>query len=362
MTLTLLAGFANMGLGASNTTQSGRAAPVSLAAFSCSKSFMGQMGYLARIPAWLCTCLNICPTFTPFKSVVVAFKNSQRSIKMPTSISNVAFHGANLPLVSINNKPHFAVKPICDGIGLTWQGQLERIKRNPVLSPTISVTLTVGEDGKQREMICLPLGYLNGWLLGVNANRVKPEIRQKLIQYQMECYDVLYQHFMPKVAQQYPNTINTEQQYEIRQAVNNYAYHTGQHHQTIYNRLHIKFKIPKYQDLPAARFKEAMLFLDANHPQKNILQVDIDLSALPRDNNEVIKALVEFNAFSGRKEVTLLNRYTQVVDPCNKDQVTNLLQTIGGELYPAALDVVIGYFKGIERLYHGKVCRSFGNN
>ena len=37
---------------------------------------------------------------------------------------------------------------------------------------------------------------LNGWLFGVDANRVKDEIRPKLIRYQEECFDVLHQHFM----------------------------------------------------------------------------------------------------------------------------------------------------------------------
>ena len=34
--------------------------------------------------------------------------------------------------------------------------------------------------------------------MGVDANKVKPEIKDTLVKYQLECYDVLYQHFMPK--------------------------------------------------------------------------------------------------------------------------------------------------------------------
>lgn len=40
-------------------------------------------------------------------------------------------------------------------------------------------------------MICLPLDYMCGWLFGSNADRVKPEVRGRLIRYQRECYAVL---------------------------------------------------------------------------------------------------------------------------------------------------------------------------
>jgi hypothetical protein len=46
-----------------------------------------------------------------------------------------------------------------------------------------------------QEMTCLPLDYLNGWLFGVNANRVKPEVRERVIRYQKECYRVLADAF-----------------------------------------------------------------------------------------------------------------------------------------------------------------------
>ncbi len=44
-------------------------------------------------------------------------------------------------------------------------------------------------------MLCIPLDYLNGWLFGVNASRVKADVREKLIAYQRDCYRVLARHF-----------------------------------------------------------------------------------------------------------------------------------------------------------------------
>ena len=320
MVLTLQNSFANMGVGAENTLVSGRAAPVSLAAFLCSKSFMGQMGLSypqgrslsVRTPAWLTTCFQHLSHPTLLKKNVVDIKNSVRSIQMSTSISTVAFHGANLTLVSIDSKPYAAIKSICDAIGLAWNAQFERIKRDAVLSSVIRVTRTTGSDGKKYEMLCLPLGYLNGWLLGVNANRVKPEIRQKLIQYQMECYDVLYQHFMPKVAKQSPNTINTQQQYWIKKAVSDLAYHSGRHHQSIYKQLYDVFQIPEYRDLPASRFDEAMLFLQSG-------------------------------GFS--------NRQISIIDTNSESQVIQFITMLDRKYYPAIVDLVIQHFKNVEKNY-----------
>jgi hypothetical protein len=91
------------------------------------------------------------------------------------------------------------VRPICDYLGLSWSGQRERINRDPVLSDAVRfvrVTRTNSQGGNPN-VLALPLDYLNGWLFGVNANRVKEEIRDNLIRYQRECYRVLADAFLP---------------------------------------------------------------------------------------------------------------------------------------------------------------------
>ena len=58
----------------------------------------------------------------------------------------------------------------------------------------------VAEDGKKREMTCLPIEVLNGWLMGVDENRVKPEIKDTLVMYQKECYKALYDYWHNGIA------------------------------------------------------------------------------------------------------------------------------------------------------------------
>ena len=87
------------------------------------------------------------------------------------------------------------IRPICENMGLSWSAQYERINRDPVLvdfSASVRVTRT---EGAPRDLLCLPLKYLPGWLFGVSANRVKPELRERVVRYQRECYDVLAEAF-----------------------------------------------------------------------------------------------------------------------------------------------------------------------
>ena len=177
-----------------------------------------------------------------------------------TKLETIQFHNQQLIVLNYQNKPYVAMKPVCENIGLNWAAQFKRIQRHHVLSQGV-VMMTIPSKSGAQEYICLPISMINGWLFGIETSRVKPEIRATLEQYQLECFDVLYNHFMPKVAQQYPNTISLEQQQQIKQAVNERSFRTGEHYQAIYTKLYEQFKIPRYQDLPASKFDEAIKWL-----------------------------------------------------------------------------------------------------
>lgn len=116
------------------------------------------------------------------------------------ALSTVNFHGNPLTVITTNDGQQLvAMKPIVEAIGLDWRSQLQRIKRQPVLSQAV-VMITTPSAGGEQQTNCLPLGYLNGWLFGVDVSRVREEIREKLIQYQRECYQALYDYWNKGVA------------------------------------------------------------------------------------------------------------------------------------------------------------------
>lgn len=113
----------------------------------------------------------------------------------------IKFDTASIEVAVFDGKPWVALKPICDALGLDWPTQRVTIKNDPVLSSTVGEFPTVAADGKPREMISLPLDFLNGWLFKINANRYKGERRALIIKYQKECYRVLARHFLGAATQ-----------------------------------------------------------------------------------------------------------------------------------------------------------------
>ena len=98
-------------------------------------------------------------------------------------------------LVIENGEKRVAIRPICDALGISMQGQLNKLKVDPILSSTIKPSFTVGADGKEREMVTIPFKYVFGWLFRIDSRNVKEAARETILKYQIECYDVLYNHF-----------------------------------------------------------------------------------------------------------------------------------------------------------------------
>jgi hypothetical protein len=69
------------------------------------------------------------------------------------------------------------------------------------------------------------------------------------------------------------------QQQQIKQAVNERSYRTGEHYQAIYTKLYEQFKIPRYQDLPASKFDEAIKWLGGVHSRSGLSDEDLYILA-----------------------------------------------------------------------------------
>ncbi|OOL39167.1 phage antirepressor N-terminal domain-containing protein [Pseudomonas sp. FSL W5-0299] len=112
---------------------------------------------------------------------------------MNAQLMPVPFHGDTVVLVGQNNEPYVAMKPIVTNMGIDWNGQ--RTKLVEKFSSTVEEISTVAEDGKLRSMTCIPLRKLAAWLYSISPNKVAPELRDKIIQYQEECDEVLWNYW-----------------------------------------------------------------------------------------------------------------------------------------------------------------------
>lgn len=66
------------------------------------------------------------------------------------------------------------IKPICQAIGIDFEGQRQRIQRDRRLSSVAFKIKATGTDGKLYDMLCLPLQYTYGWLFSIESSMVAP--------------------------------------------------------------------------------------------------------------------------------------------------------------------------------------------
>lgn len=105
------------------------------------------------------------------------------------------FSGDTLLTVRSDGGVFVAVKPICDAVGLAWNGQLERLKRDAVLAEGMRIIRIPSQGGRQ-ETVCLPLELMHGWFFTIEDSRIKnPEARARVLLYKRECYAALHGYF-----------------------------------------------------------------------------------------------------------------------------------------------------------------------
>lgn len=109
------------------------------------------------------------------------------------------FLGKEVTLVDNNGVAYVAMREIVEGIGLDWKGQHKKLMEQSEKFNCGHIT-TVAKDGKNREMLCIPIKKLNGWLFGLNSNKVRADLKERLENYQEECFLALWDYWTEGVA------------------------------------------------------------------------------------------------------------------------------------------------------------------
>lgn len=170
----------------------------------------------------------------------------------------VPFHGSELFIVEHHDQPYTPMKPIVEGMGLAWTAQHEKLKQR--FKSTITEIVMVANDGKERMMTCLPVRKLFGWLMTISPNKVRPEMRDKVIMYQNECDDVLWSYWVKGQAVN-PRS-NKKDRVPLKDAVTlmvakakflNYA--------DAYKMVHQAFCVEHIDEIPLERLPEAVAYV-----------------------------------------------------------------------------------------------------
>ena len=205
-------------------------------------------------------------------------------------VQNISFHGQTVPVFSHNNQHYVAMKPIVENIGLDWVSQYKKIQRSEILKSGMVMMTIPATDGKTYETACLPLDYLNGWLFGVDARRVKPEIRSRLLTYQRECFRVLNEHFNPRVGhpkptRALPNGLTGEQIEAVKKLHNALTKSAPKEAQariaiTLWSAVKSKFGC-SYKEVPAEQFPEVLSVMSRVAVENGVLYGEV-LDAPPK--------------------------------------------------------------------------------
>lgn len=117
-----------------------------------------------------------------------------------TLISKI--NGVDIVTVDRDGEIFVPIKPICDALTIDVESQRDKIQNDEILSSTAVLSTAVAADGKEREMFCIPLKYVYGWLFTINPKNVAPGAREAVSRYRRECYEALYEHFTVSVRRQ----------------------------------------------------------------------------------------------------------------------------------------------------------------
>lgn len=117
---------------------------------------------------------------------------------MSNEIQTVKFYDDTLITLEKDGEHYVAVRPIVENMGLDWKVQHRKLVDNPKFN--CGHMTTVAQDGKIREVLCMPIRKLNGWLFSINPEKVRSDIRHIVEQYQEECFTVLHDYWHKGVA------------------------------------------------------------------------------------------------------------------------------------------------------------------
>ncbi|BCD63515.1 phage antirepressor protein [Nitratiruptor sp. YY08-14] len=113
----------------------------------------------------------------------------------------VKFKNDDVEVINDSGQLYVSIKKVCENLGIDSSRQYRKIQNEECFEAKL---IRIQTPTGQKAAWCIPLEKLNGWLFTINPNKVKPEVKQKLIAYKNECFKVLYNHFLNKATQQVP--------------------------------------------------------------------------------------------------------------------------------------------------------------
>ena len=104
----------------------------------------------------------------------------------------------------------------------------------------------------------MPLKKLNGWLFSINPEKVRADLREKVIQYQEECFEALYNYWHFGKAER---KTTVDQRTGLRNAVNMLVGKKALMYNEAYNLVHQRFNVGSIEDLTEEQLPQAVEYV-----------------------------------------------------------------------------------------------------
>ena len=168
----------------------------------------------------------------------------------------LSFHGSDLITLKVEDVIYTAVKPIAEALGINWATQARKLENSK--DKFGCCHMTTPTNGGMQSMLCMPLKKLNGWLFSINPEKVRADLREKVIQYQEECFEALYNYWHFGKAER---KTTVDQRTGLRNAVNMLVGKKALMYNEAYNLVHQRFNVGSIEDLTAEQLPQAVEYV-----------------------------------------------------------------------------------------------------
>lgn len=218
------------------------------------------------------------------------------------NIISVPFNGQQIITAMAAGVTYVAMRPIVENLGMSWSTQVRKLSSamdkfncvhmNMVGNSGCAHMNTPSKGGVQK-MLCIPLKKLNGWLFSINPEKVRADIRDKLIQYQEECFTVLHDYWTKGKAENPRKKTTVDERTPLRDAVNVLVSKKHLMYPEAYAMIHQRFNVDSIEDLEAEQIHEAIEYVHRVVLEGEFLGKQESLPAPKLDINFPISWFVE---------------------------------------------------------------------
>lgn len=174
--------------------------------------------------------------------------------------SYVPFNGQQIITAMAAGVAYVAMKPIVENLGMSWSTQQTKLMKQISKFNCVHMNM-VAADGKLRKLLCLPLKKLNGWLFSINPEKVRADIRDKLIQYREECFTVLHDYWTKGKAENARKKTSVDDRTPLRDAVNMLVSKKHLMYPEAYAMIHQRFNVESIEELDASQIPKAVEYI-----------------------------------------------------------------------------------------------------